>query len=136
MTLIFNDSSYSIPEVALTQPLNEIKQHLSTDMVGSGAEISCDGAVYNIDSDKLSMATTDFIRHINTISGDGYTVIIGGVTYSINYEELQDAIIKIETMLHDLAEEKPEDDNINLLSLDNLVLMDVNELLLTAKKEK
>lgn len=68
-------------------------------MNGSGAVVTLNGTSYNIDSAKLSAATTNFVSHLGTIAGSGYKVVVGGNEYKISSAKMTDAIGEIETVL-------------------------------------
>lgn len=97
--IIFNDITYSIEESAFAAAAAELKAHLLTTMSGTGATITLDGVSYNVDSTKLSTATSDFVTHLGKISGTGHKVMVGGVEYSVASNKVQGAISDIATVL-------------------------------------
>lgn len=102
INIIFNSSTYSIDESAFAEAAAKLKNHLSTNMSGAGTTINFGGVSYNIDSSKLSTATSDFVTHLGKIAGNGSKVIIGGVEYPFDISQVQGAISDLETVLGNL----------------------------------
>lgn len=106
----FNNKNYNIEIPA--EALAALKSHLQTNMAGSGAAINLDGTTYNIDSAKLSAATTNFVTHLGTISGNGHKVVVNGVEYGVSADKVADAVGGLENVLGELnnggSEPKPE----------------------------
>ncbi len=98
----FNNKDYSVDEQSLSAAANALKSHLSTTMSGSGAKVEFGGTTYNIDSTKLSAATTDFIAHLGTIAGSGKKVVINGVEYSVDANKMAGAVSGLEAVLGEL----------------------------------
>lgn len=90
--IVFNNKKYAIDESSLSSASDALKSHLSTVMSGSGAVVNLGGISYNVDSTKLSSATTDFINHLGSISGNGYKVVIGGNEYSIASDKVANVV--------------------------------------------
>lgn len=103
MFIIFNNTSYEIPEAALNAASENIKMHILNAMQGSGAVINFDNLSYNIDSAKLSVATNALVSHLGTIFGNGYKVVINGAEHNVSSDELSDAISELEDTLNKLA---------------------------------
>lgn len=88
----FNNADYSIDESVLANVTNDLKQHLSTTLSGSGATIQLGGVTYNIDSTKLSTAANNFITYLGTIAGSGKKVVINGIEYSVDANKVGSAV--------------------------------------------
>lgn len=101
--IVFNDKTYSIEESAFEAAAAALRTHFLSAMSGSGASINLGGTTYNIDSTKLSAATTNFVTHLGKISGSGSKVTVGGVEYSFAPSKVHDAIADLEVVLGDLV---------------------------------
>ena len=93
--IIFNNTEYSIDESTLASAKTQLQSHLLTTMNGSGATINLGGVAYNVDSAKLSTATSNFISHLGTISGNGSKLVVNGVEYSVDANKIQNAISEL-----------------------------------------
>lgn len=113
----FNNADYQIDESALADATNDLKQYLSTTMSGTGATITLGGTSYNIDSTKLSTATSNFISHLGTIAGDGHKVVVGGIEYGVDSSKISGAISEIEAVLSGTGEERLEGDGAKFYTL-------------------
>ena len=102
INLLFNGTEYSIDESAVSPAIADLKEHLTSNMSGSGATINFDGVSYNVDSTKLSAAVTNFVRHLGLINGNGIKVVIGGTEYSVDSTELTDTISSMQTAFDEL----------------------------------
>lgn len=102
INITFNNKKYFIDESSFAAASTELQRHLSTTMSGSGSVINFCGISYNIDSAKLSTATSDFVARLSKISGSGSKVVIGGVEYSIDSNKVNNAISDLETALGNL----------------------------------
>lgn len=100
--IILNNKEYDIDNAVIASVTNDLKQHLSTTMAGTGATIELDGIAYNIDSVKLSTATNNFVSHLGTISGSGKTITIGGVEFSVDASKVSDALGGLEDAFGEL----------------------------------
>lgn len=132
----FNNKNYSIDETSLSAPTSALKSHLSTVMNGTGAVVVFDGASYNVDFEKIEVATSEFVTHLRTIAGNGYNVVVDGIEYNIDPTKVQDAIVELEAVLNNLNAPTTNGDGVKLLSLDNLILKDLNGLFLLAEEDK
>lgn len=108
--IILNNKKFNIDDTIIASINEGLKNHLLTTMAGEGATITLDGVTYNVDSTKLSVATNDFISHLNTISGDGAKVVIGGVEYSVDSAKVEGAIASLEAGFGEL--EAGDSDNV------------------------
>lgn len=95
----FNNKDYSVDESSLSTAANLLKSHLLNVMSGSGATISLGGTAYNVDSAKLSAATSAFISHLGTIAGNGYKVVVNGVEYNIASAKMTAAVSDLHAVL-------------------------------------
>ena len=102
INISFNNKNYTIDEASFATAYAKLQSHLTSVMNGSGAKVSLGGVSYNIDSAKLSAATTTFVTHLGTISGTGSKVVVNGTEYSISSEKIADAVDELETVLGDL----------------------------------
>ena len=116
----FNNVDYSIDESSFAEAAAELQHHLSTTMSGTGSVITIGGISYNIDSTKLSAATTDFISHLGKIAGSGSKVVVGGVEYSFDSTKVEDAVSDLETVLGNLN--NPDDVVDIVIVLDEAIL--------------
>ena len=101
----FNDNIYSINTSSLSAAYDELSQHLSTTMSGSGTTINFDGTAYGVDSTKLSAAQSNFVSHLGTISGSGHKVVVGGVEYGVDSAKVSGAMTELEAALGGLQSE-------------------------------
>lgn len=115
--IILNSKEYLIDESILSSASNELKEHMSTVMNGSGAVINLDGVPYNIDITKLSTATNNFVSHLGTIAGSGSKVTVGGTEYGIDSTKLTCAISDLEAFLGGTDEERLEGDGAEYYTL-------------------
>ena len=99
--IIFNNKNYSIDDSFLSIHSNDLKQHLSTVMNGTGAIIKLGDVAYNVDATKLATAKSAFIQHLGAIAGNGYKVIIGGVEYNIDASKVANAITGLDAAWED-----------------------------------
>ena len=99
INIIFNDKNYYIDESSFAEAAAELQRHLSTTMHGSGSVINFGGVSYNVDSTKLSAATSDFVNHLGKIAGNGHKVMIGGVEYTVDSAKVQGAVKDIGSIL-------------------------------------
>jgi hypothetical protein len=97
--IIFNNNNYSVDDSFLSTHSNDLKQHLSTVMNGTGAVINLGGTAYNVDSAKLATAKDAFVQHLGTITGNGRKVVIGGVEYNVDAAKVAGAVSEIEAVL-------------------------------------
>lgn len=104
INIIFNDKNYSIDESSFAAASARLQQHLSTTMSGSGATITLGGLSFNVDSEKLSSATNNFVSHLSKIAGSGSQVTIGGVEYSVGSDKVSGAVAELESVLSGLHE--------------------------------
>lgn len=130
--ILFNNTNYNIDDSSLVPTAADLQSHLSTVMNGSGASITFGGTVYSIDSEKLLAVKNRFISYLETVAGDGIKVTVGGVEYGVDSSKMSDAISELETTLNDL--QTPAVTNDRLLSFDNYILKDKNELYLIPKE--
>lgn len=110
--IIFNDIKYSVEESSFVEAAAKLQSHLSTAMSGSGSVITFGGISYNIDSEKLSNYTDDFVSHLGEIAGGDSKVVVNGVEYFIDSAKVQDAVAGLETVLGNLnsgSEMPPEE---------------------------
>lgn len=129
--IILNNIEYSINDSVLAPTIDDLKSYFTTEIGGTDATINLDGVVYNIDSAKLLAATNNFISYLNEIAGNGNKVIINGIDYFIDSTKISNAFSNLETALGVLS----GNNGIQLMSIDNFVLKDSNELYLTAKED-
>lgn len=120
INIVFNDINYSIDESSFAAAAAELQRHFSTTMSGSGATINLGGISYNIDSAKLSSATSDFVSHLGKIAGNGSKVVVGGVEYPFDFTKVQDAVTDLETVLGNLN--NPDDVVDIVIVLDEAIL--------------
>ena len=102
INIVFDNTKYSIDESSFAAAFAELQHHLSTTMSGSGAVINLGGISYNVDSAKLSSATTDLVTHLGSIAGSGSNVVVGGVKYSFDSTKVKDAISTLKAVLGNL----------------------------------
>jgi hypothetical protein len=110
--IIFNDIEYAVEESSFAEAAAKLQNHLSTTMNGSGSVITFGGISYNIDSEKLSNYTDDFVSHLGEIAGSDSKVMVNGVEYFIDSAKVQDAVAGLETVLGNLnsgSEMPPEE---------------------------
>ena len=119
INILFNGTNYSINEAALESAVASLKTHLSSVINGTGTTIKLGGVTYNIDSTKLTEATTDFVTHLGTISGTGHKVVIGDVEYGVSSDKVADAVTELEIVLSGLNNPEAPD---NVAVLDEAVL--------------
>lgn len=100
--IILNNKEFNIDNAVIASVTNDLKQHLSTIMAGTGATIELGGVAYNIDSTKLTTAKDDFVTHLNAIAGSGSKVTIGGVEYSVDSNKVASAIADLDAMFGSL----------------------------------
>lgn len=103
INISFYDVNYSIEESSLAEAVDEFQNHLSTTMSGSGSVINFGGTAYNVDSAKLSSATSDFIVHLGNIAGNGLKVTIDGVEYPFDPTKVSDTVSNLTTALEKLV---------------------------------
>jgi hypothetical protein len=97
--IIFNNNNYSVDDSFLSTHSNDLQQHLSTVMNGTGAVINLGGTAYNVDSAKLATAKDAFVQHLGTIAGNGRKIVIGGVEYNVDAVKVAGAVSEIEAVL-------------------------------------
>lgn len=102
INIVFNDINYSIEESSFAEAAAELHHHLSTTMSGYGSVINFGGISYNVDSAKLSSATSEFVSYLRSIAGSGSKVVIGGVEYPFDFTKVQKAVSDLETLLSNL----------------------------------
>jgi hypothetical protein len=90
--IILNNKEYSIDDSVLVSISNELTNHFTNVLNGSGATINLGGTAYSIDSAKLTTATNSFISHLGTITGNGSKVTIGGVEYGVDSSKVAGAV--------------------------------------------
>lgn len=110
--IILNNKEFNIDDSVLVDVANDLKEHLSTNMAGTGATIELGGTTYNIDSTKLSAATNNFISHLGTIAGSGKKVVVGGVEYGVDSAKLANAISELEGAFGELGAGGSEDEGV------------------------
>ena len=115
INIVFNDINYSIDESSFAEATASLQRHLSTTMSGSGSVVNLGGISYNIDSEKLSSATSDFVSHLGTIAGSGSKVVVNGIEYSFNSAKVQNAVSELETVLGNLNNPDEEVDIVIVL---------------------
>ena len=99
INIVFNDIKYSIEESSFAESAAELQHHLSTTISGSGSVITFGGISYNVDSEKLSNSTADFVSHLGKIAGSGSKVIMNGAEYFIDSAKVQDVVRAFESVL-------------------------------------
>lgn len=104
INILFNGTNYSINEAALESAVASLKSHFSSVINGTGTTIKLGGVTYNIDSTKLTEATTDFVTHLGTISGSGSKIVVNGAEYSIDSTKVSDTISEMETVFSQFVE--------------------------------
>lgn len=109
INISFYDVNYSIEESSIAEAVDEFQNHLSTTMSGSGSVINFGGTAYNVDSAKLSSATSDFIVHLGNIAGNGLKVTIDGVEYHFDPTKVSDAVSSLTTALEKLDVSEPSE---------------------------
>jgi hypothetical protein len=88
----FNGTNYLFEESALAPIKNDLKNHLVSNMSGTGASITLDGVVYSVDSAKLATAKNALSNHFTTIVGEGVKVTLNGTEYNLDSSKLSNAI--------------------------------------------
>lgn len=100
--IILNNKEYNVDDAMLASISNELKNHFTNVVNGSGATIEFGGATYSIDSTKLLTATSDVVAHLDTIAGNGAKVTIGGVEYNVDSNKVASAVTELEDTLDSL----------------------------------
>ena len=70
LNIKFNDKSFELDEVALSDAKSSLKEHLLSTMSGSGATIEFDGVEYSVDATKLSIAEDGFASYLDTLTSE------------------------------------------------------------------
>lgn len=99
----FNNVAYQIDDTSLYTAASALRNHLSTVMNGTGATINFGGAAYNVDYTKLSAATNDFASHLATIAGNGHKVVVGGIEYYVDSNNVKNAFSELHANFANLA---------------------------------
>ena len=97
--IILNNKEYNIDDAILASINNELKNHFTNVMSGSGVTIAFGGTTYGIDSTKFSAATADIVAHLGTISGSGKKVVVNGVEYGVDSNKVSGAVSELEAVL-------------------------------------
>lgn len=95
INVYFDGANYSMDRSALNDTADRLKHHMSSVMQGPGAKVRFSDNLYDIDSNKLSNATNKFVSHVQNIVGDGKSVTVGGINYSVNKSDIDDATASI-----------------------------------------
>ena len=90
INLSFNDGIYKIEPEDLQESRDVVKNYLGNVLAGQGEEIEFEDVVYNIDTEKLQLATNKLIDNIVRIGGEAFRVVVDGIEYKVS-EELVEA---------------------------------------------
>ena len=100
--VLFNGHEYilDVDKALLIQ--EDLINLLAGELKGKDKKIIINGVVYEIDTQKMSQAKSNFTNYLGTIDGNDKVITVDGVEYGLNQEDAAGAISDIEVTLDNL----------------------------------